>query len=327
MNNRFTKIKEWILKTGYPLELEVVDILKNNNWNVRASVNYFDEDEAKWRELDAKASKATDFGEVACAPNWSYKLVFTLVIQCKRSDKLAWVFFPADKGRELGVNYIDFLKVARVQSLAAGDPDSIRHHRVLGVSRDILLEPPLSNRRVAKNIKWLNEFVSFGSMDFQSFADVKIASIGATAPLSGKGDAPKQLFGEAATVTKALAYELDLTSNVHHATLSLFQVRNKIQLNSKPHFDIEMVLPMLIFDGAMCLWKGKEKDLEEIDHVVYAFDNRSPFYFGQYTINIVRKDFFITFLRKLDKDLKSLSLKFREKKSEFDEQVKLFVST
>ena len=79
-------MKEWVLKTGYPLELEVINSLRVQDWKIIASVNYFDEDEAKWRELDCKAYKHKSFGKVVCDPSIPYQLTFTLIIQCKKSE-------------------------------------------------------------------------------------------------------------------------------------------------------------------------------------------------------------------------------------------------
>ena len=99
MSKKLERVRDWVLKTGYPLELEVIDGLKSHGWEVMASTNYLDDDEDKWRELDVKAYRRVEFGKVSHIPGWSYTLIFTLIIQCKKSEKFAWVFFPA-KGKE-----------------------------------------------------------------------------------------------------------------------------------------------------------------------------------------------------------------------------------
>lgn len=323
MPSRSEKVRKWVLRTGYPLELEVVDALRAHDWNVMASVNYFDEDETKWRELDGKAYKHKHFGKVACAPSSPYQLTFTLILQCKKSEKFTWIFFPTRESKELGIEYIDFLKVARVQSLASRDPISIRQHRILGMSRDILLEPPLFDPDIAREIKWLSELIPLKLADFQSFADIKIALTGITAPLSGSGKSPNQLFEAAATATKALVYEREITSNVYHASLSLFKFSKLDSVDVKPYFGINVILPVIVFDGSIYLWKGRNSDLKEIDHVVYSFDYRSPWYFGRYAINVIKKDLLDTFLEELDKDLMNLGLRLQEMKNELNRQVEM----
>ena len=324
MSKKLEKVKEWVLKTGYPLELEVIDELKSHGWEVMASTNYFDEDEGKWRELDVKAYRKIEFGKVKYAPEWSYALDLTLIIQCKKSEKFAWILFPAEGKEDLWVRYIDFLKVARTQSLAARDPSSIRWHRILGVCRSILMEPPLLNEKAARQIKWLGEIAPFGFKDFKSFAKKEIATIGTVVPLSGKGKAPNELFEAAATATKATVYELELISNYHYTAISLFQAQKKEGF--KPCLSINIVLPVIVFDGTLCMWRGKDKELEEVSHVVHAFNYRSLRYFGEYAINVLTKDQFPIFLRELGKDQESLCLRFKEKTYELDEQVRLFLT-
>lgn len=331
MASRLRKARDWILKTGYPLELEVIDILKAHDWEVMPSANYYDEDEGKWRELDIKAYRGLDFGEAHYTPAWPYRLTFTLIIQCKKSEKYAWVFFPITTRSDtttLRLEHIDFLKVTRVQSLSSRDAWAVRRHRMLGIGRDVLIEPPLLNPTAARKIKWLTEIVPFGAADFQSFIGKTASSIGTMAPLSGKKKGRDEVFEEAATASKASVYELELTSDVIHAVMSLL-LHGYVPrpAESKPYFNINVLLPIIVFDGILCLWRGKDSDLEEIDHLVYLFDYRSSRYFGRRPITIIRKDSFELLLKGLESDLTNLARKFREKKPELDKQMKLIVKS
>jgi len=186
------------------------------------------------------------------------------------------------------------------------------------------MEPPLLNEEIARQIKWLGEIAPFGFKDFKSFANKEIATIGTVVPLGGKGKAPNELFEAAATATKATIYELELISYYHHAAISLFQAQKKEGF--KPRLSINIVLPVIVFDGTLCMWRGKDKELEEVNHVVYAFNYRSLCYFGEYTINVLTKDQFPIFLKELEKDQESLCLRFKEKTHELNEQVRLFLT-
>ena len=324
--SRLRKARDWILKTGYPLELEVIDILRANDWEVMASTNYYDEDEGKWRELDIKAYKGLECGEAHHTPAWPYRLTLTLIIQCKKSEKYAWVFFPIPTTHDasLRLEHIDFLKVTRVQSLASRDPWAIRRHRTLGIGRDILVGPPLLDPSVARKIEWLIEVVPFGATDFQSFGRKMVSSVGTVAPLSGREKGRDEMFEEATTVSKALVYELELTSDFIHAVMSLL-LHGYVSppAESRPYLSINIVLPIIVFDGMLCLWCGKDSDLEEIDHLVYLFDYRSPYYFGRRAMNVVGKDSFELLLRGLNTDLINLAQKFRERKHKLDKQMKI----
>ena len=101
MSGKYKKVREWVSKLGYPLELEVINALRTNRWFIMPSANYFDEDELKWRELDVKAYKRAKIGDVAGFQDSYYQLTFTLIIQCKKSEKFAWVFFPISNEQEL----------------------------------------------------------------------------------------------------------------------------------------------------------------------------------------------------------------------------------
>ena len=318
LSDQLKKAHEWVSKSGFPMELETIEILKNLGWAVMPSVNYFDEDEAKWRELDIKAYRLAQFGE-SIIPNWSYTLRLTLIIQCKKSEKFIWIFFPTDLQHERRIECIDFLKVMRVQSLASRDPISIKHHRTLGVSRNMLSEPPLVTSDTAKQIRWLNELVIFGVDDFQSFINAQAVSVATVAPLSGGGKPPNELFEAAVTATKALVYERELVSEYHYSALSFLRDANlRSLINRESSLEVDIILPIIVFDGALLLWEGREKDLKQVDHVVYTFDNRSSHYFGGYMINILEKSILGEFLTNINADLENLIPKFQKKTREIE---------
>lgn len=330
MASHLRKAKDWILETGYPLEFEVIDLLGAHDWEVMASTNYFDEDCQKWRELDVKAYKGLDFGEARYTPGWPYRLTLTLVIQCKRSQKYAWVYFPlaATSKEKLRLEHIDFLKVARVQSLASGDTRAFQSHRILGVSRSILMDPPLVKPSVARKIKWLTEIVAFGAADFQSLAPKIISSVGTVAPLGGEGRGRDEVLEEASTLSKALVYELELTSNVTKAVISLLlQGYEPHPDQAKPSLSINIPLPIIVFDGPLCLWQGKDSDLKKVDCLIYVFHCRSSNYFGRRTIIVVKKDSFELLLKGFNNDLVNLAQKFEDRKSDLDNQMKLIMES
>ncbi|WP_312356464.1 hypothetical protein [Empedobacter sp.] len=55
MNQEIPKIKEWINKNGYPLEMYTSRIFKNNGFNVAQSLYYKDISTEKYREIDILA--------------------------------------------------------------------------------------------------------------------------------------------------------------------------------------------------------------------------------------------------------------------------------
>lgn len=79
-------LKEKIRKTGYPLEIEISSML-DRKWVVINTDSYFDSDEGKMRDVDITA--------------WQYLpkkwlpifVEIGLIIECKKDDNFAWVFF------------------------------------------------------------------------------------------------------------------------------------------------------------------------------------------------------------------------------------------
>ena len=92
-------IKKEIERSGFPLEMEISSILKEDGWEVLPSSPYLDKDEGKWREIDVKAYKSASEAsqDTSIKP---YRLTLALIIECKKSDEFAWVFFPQPRSEE-----------------------------------------------------------------------------------------------------------------------------------------------------------------------------------------------------------------------------------
>ena len=101
-------LKKKIRETGYPLEIEVSSML-DRKWTVINTDSYFDSDEKKMRDIDITAWQSTPrtlfpiFADVG------------LIIECKKDDKFAWVFFtrPMDFKWEDDVDgqYLDQIQI------------------------------------------------------------------------------------------------------------------------------------------------------------------------------------------------------------------------
>lgn len=84
MNQEIPKIKEWINKNGYPLEMYTSRIFKNNGFNVAQSLYYKDISTEKYREIDILAHKNNIVNNVS--------INISFVIECKKSVK-PWIIF------------------------------------------------------------------------------------------------------------------------------------------------------------------------------------------------------------------------------------------
>jgi len=83
------KIKEWLLKGGFPFEMEVANLFLDSGFTVAQSVYYKDLDEDKYRETDIIA--------------YRYKIIngvfvnVTFVIECKSSIEKPWIILKNDR--------------------------------------------------------------------------------------------------------------------------------------------------------------------------------------------------------------------------------------
>lgn len=81
------KIKDWLDKHGYPLEMYVASVFQKAGFEVVQSVYYTDPESNTAREVDVFAYKNIQFDN-----HW---LSFSFVIECKSSKK-PWLAFMAD---------------------------------------------------------------------------------------------------------------------------------------------------------------------------------------------------------------------------------------
>lgn len=83
------KIKEWLDKQGYPLEMRVAKLFIEKGFAVRHSPYYLDQDTDTRREIDLIASVLLGEGDKA--------LKFTFVVECKNNNDKPWVSFCSKK--------------------------------------------------------------------------------------------------------------------------------------------------------------------------------------------------------------------------------------
>src|SRR5208282_1726017 len=86
-------VAEQIRKSGYPLEVEISDILERHDWEVLPSIFYFDHDDSEFKETDILAYKVVARA-LKGSPNYPYSITIGLLAECKRREDVALVFFP-----------------------------------------------------------------------------------------------------------------------------------------------------------------------------------------------------------------------------------------
>ncbi|MHA1334018.1 MAG: hypothetical protein ACTSPL_08120 [Candidatus Odinarchaeia archaeon] len=327
-------VKENVLSTGYPLEIETASTLKNYKWNVMLPTRYHDLDEEKWRDLDIKAYKDMYLGDIPDF-NGEYQLECHLVIQCKKSSKYAWVFFPTYGSHSINISIIDFFKVARVQSLVSSSIKPFTSLRQLAAFHKfdpmIFKSPPLLDKKVAQEVNWLSSIIKIDKHIFQSIKNIDVVYAGKEVNINKKLDSKqkrrREIFEEAVTLAKARYYEGTLISSFQHDMLSSIKEMawlSKVYGKFKIPFVISLIFPVIVFDGYMYIWSNN--DIKPVNSVIYLCDYRSPFYHEDCAVIIVKKEEFPNFLKKLEKDLENIKEHLKTYKDKLDENTKKIIN-
>jgi len=84
------EVKEWLSRTGYPLEMEVAKNLQVAGFGISPSEYFEDSDTGKWRETDVVAYE--QYKSNNCQFN------FALIAECKGKKEEPWVLFSTKDG-------------------------------------------------------------------------------------------------------------------------------------------------------------------------------------------------------------------------------------
>jgi len=94
---KIERIRKRILKSGYPLEIEIGNVLRKSGWLVANQFPYLDKESSKIRLVDLLASKSSFLSPLSVL----------LLLECKKSLKYEWVFHTQERGKE----FLPFLMV------------------------------------------------------------------------------------------------------------------------------------------------------------------------------------------------------------------------
>ncbi|WP_430482792.1 hypothetical protein [Rossellomorea marisflavi] len=82
-----------VLKTGFPLEMEISQLFRKSGWQVVNGSYYIDKDEDKGREIDVIST--INFDEDLDEGLFK-EVLFSLVIEIKKTEEKPWVFFTSE---------------------------------------------------------------------------------------------------------------------------------------------------------------------------------------------------------------------------------------
>lgn len=271
------KIIDKIKKTGFPLELSVTSMLSKKFSNVQNNNYFFDYDEEKGRSIDIFIPSV---GKTADLP-----LAIRIPIECKKSEKNAWVFFEKNEEPYVSLTgqIMDHGKISAGQypskaEIFAKDPDLFLHYT-----------DSKGQGSIASNFSVVNP---------------------------GSGDAKDTILEAISQVTKFTAFDID---QQRERIYKLFS-RGTFLAITVVYFPV-VIFEGKMFKGKI---NGDDLDLEEIDNVIVRHSIRPPHVSEKqdYFIDIIKKQKLDDLLSIIEADCDRLVKSVTKNKSAFEKDAK-----
>jgi hypothetical protein len=89
INSEIKYLAQELNKTGFPIEMEIFNLLNSRNWLASPNDYYYDDELNLGRDIDIHATP------YPYQPAKNFFMFPFLAIECKKSQTMAWVFFEA----------------------------------------------------------------------------------------------------------------------------------------------------------------------------------------------------------------------------------------
>ena len=271
-------LKDFLTKqvklTGFPLQVEIASLLKNNEnkYGVFNNEYYFDSDEQKAREIDIHAFPCErEYYKIQISP---FSIHTDLAIECKKSETHAWIFFNQPEGlKSFNGQYIDFMQIQK-KDLELGFFDLLS-----------------------------------GVLHYDQFSEVATSYTEIVYQDGGRGRTEKsrteksEIFEAKNQLTKFISYDFEQL---------LKRLENRALIPKlTTHYLSWIYYPIIVFDGKLyeATCKNNDVELTERKHILLSA-KYSPQYAKNfpktdsrdmsYLIDVVRRDFFSDFLNILE---------------------------
>jgi len=279
-------IREEIQRTGYPLEIQVSDIL-DRNWVVFNNEPYLDEDENKTRRIDIYAIHETEMRQFVGKREPEFFVGARLLVECKKSDTHAWVFFTR---REY----------ARPEP---GDGQIFDFLEVLSKGKKKFLDE-------------LTDLFPWGKLHYDRFK--RIGHTYAEVKFQGKGKESserQEIFEASNQLMKYASYEIQKESERIAGDTSN---RNVLFLFPAIAFD-GMLYEAIVKGGKTRLFKRAHILLETSRY------SKQSGGISSYLIDVVAKDELPQYLRSLNKDIDVIRHFFSSKEEKLAEKADVYI--
>jgi hypothetical protein len=270
-----------VKKSGYPLEIEISNILDGKDYVVFNSEYYFDEEIQQGRDIDVYAVPLeTDPLDEKISP---FVLRLELAIECKKSEPYAWVFYTRPR---LPVNFI-YME----GQLTTTFP---KRKRFSGDSSQWLLE---------------NECLKLHYDRFDRIA-VAYDELKKDKANEKAGSHRNEIFEATNQLIKFVNY-------LNHRTEKNLSELPE----NRPKMEIIMILfPIIVFDGDMyeVFFKGGEPMLWKTKHILLSTHRHCPYCkeSKSFTIDVVHRSYFEEFTDLLKTQFTNMNKIILEKHAE-----------
>jgi hypothetical protein len=323
-----------ICKSGFPLEIEVADILESHGWEVMPSLFYRDRDTNEFNEIDIIAHK-TAAGALKGSPNYPYRVTVGLIVECKKREKTAWVFFPRPRDPNdvdysgVGLAAVDSFRVARISSLLAAHPLEPKHPALRLQAEFDLTPQAFVPAHIARELWAANEQPNFiQARDFHCLSSQEkslsydVVRLEKHEQKFDRDSERKLIHGALSGLAKAVDERLVRESEAMQILLKAALDPEYVRLY--PHmrqFSISYFFPVIVFYGKLKVWrKGIVSDTSEILHEVIL---RSRYYFHDTLVSVVAKQGFERWLTQLESNMTAVVNKIVSQREKLDKQVEL----
>lgn len=256
-----------VKKSGYPLEIEVSSILEHESFVVFNSQYYFDEEAKQGRDIDIYAIPIFEIHDRLLP----LRLSTDLVIECKKSETHAWVFYTRPRIPMSGIY----------------------------MSGQFRTTVPKPEGDITKSFEWLLQQHCL-DLHYDDFAQIAIAydeikkrKMDAESGRDRKnGSSRKEIFEAINQLVKFTNYEMHKT----HERIA------RVKQSRRHHQEIvTLFFPIVVFDGDMfeVFFDVGEPRLERRKHMILGTHYRCPYCENveSYTIDIVHRPYFQEFMR------------------------------
>lgn len=104
------RVRSWLNKQGFPLEMEVASIAKEAGFDVGQSESYLDPQTGEAREIDLILSK----GGFTNASDSGY-MTYKLYVECKSSKDKPWLLFSTLREEEEHPELLDLMRIMSIE--------------------------------------------------------------------------------------------------------------------------------------------------------------------------------------------------------------------